>query len=67
MGWNQQEIIAIYAKAGIDIKNNSILAALVGNTVCRVYFECGWKSVLNFFVLLDFCKSVLNLGMRFRA
>ena len=48
---HQQEILAIYVKAEIEINNNAMIADLVGNVGCRGDFECGRNSVLGCFIL----------------
>ena len=39
--------------------------ALVGYAGCRGYFKRGRKVILDCFVIDDFCKAVLHLGVRF--
>ena len=54
-------------KAEREIKNDTILAALVGNTGCRGDFKRGMESVLDCLILNDICKAVLHFGLCFQA
>ena len=52
-------------KAEGDIKDDAIQMALVGYAGFRGDFKRGSKVILNCFVLDDFCKAVLHLGVHF--
>ena len=52
-------------KAEGDIKDDAMRTALVRYAGFRGDFKRGSKVILNCFVLDDFCKAVLHLGVRF--